>query len=352
MKFRIPINGQILNRVASIDHFRGVWADGTALGADRRDDLAAETVVASTVAACRLAAVAVTRERIRELLGGSEAPRNSEEREVAGYARALTAAVPAGDGLLGTVEIRVVHATLLGADGDPPQPSPWRDAPCQPEAFDADGKAMGRVFTTLPPHVVPTTMEDLTTWLEMELRSREHHPLLVIGTFTLGVLAANPFAAGNLRLALVLATRVLERHGYGFLRYSSVEAAVDARRERLYDAFDASQTHIWNGEADLEPWLDFFVERLETQASAVAQLLDAERRASAFSPLQRAIVETVRENGTAEAGLLIRALGTNRNTLKDNLRRLVDRGVLEKMGERRGTRYRIAAAQARTLPEI
>ncbi len=352
MRFRIPINGKILNRVASIDHLRGVWADGAALGTERRDEVEAATVVASTIAACRLAAVAVTADRIRELLAGTESPRNSEEREVVGYARALAAPDPGGDGLLGTVEIRRLHATLMGADGGLPEPSPWRDRPCLPEAFDADGTALGRVFTTLPPHVVPDTMEDLTTWLEMELRSREHHPLLVIGTFTLGVLAANPFDAGNLRLALVLATRILVRHGYGFLRFHSVEEAVDAARERLYDAFDASQTHIWNGEADLEPWLDFFVERLESQARAVAALLDAERRASAFSPLQRAIVDTVRENGTAEAGLLIRTLGTNRNTLKDNLRRLVDRGVLEKMGERRGTRYRIAAAQVGRLPEL
>ena len=167
MRFRIPINGQILNRVASVDHFRGVWADGAALGADRRDEVAAATLVASTIAACRLAAVAVSAERIRELLSGAAAPHNSEEREVVGYARALGAPESEGDGLLGTVEIRRLHATLLGADGEPPEPSPWRDQPCLPEAFDADGKALGRVFTTLPPHVVPDTMEDLTTWLEM-----------------------------------------------------------------------------------------------------------------------------------------------------------------------------------------
>lgn len=352
MKFRIPINGQILNRVASIDHFRGVWADGGALGADRRDEIAASTVVASTIAACRMAAVAVDADRIRTLLAGGDEARNAEEREVLGYARALRSEVPAADGLLGTREIRIIHATLVGADGRPPEPSPWRDEPCQPEAFDADGNALGRVFTTLPPHVVPTTMEDLTSWLEIELRSREHHPLLVIGTFMLAVLAANPFTSANLRTALVLTTRILDRQGYGFLRFGSVEAVVDDRRERLYDAFDASQTHIWNGEADLEPWLDFFVERLEAQAGKVARLLEAEHRANAFSPLQRAIVRTVRANGTAEAGLLIRELGTNRNTLKDNLRRLVDRGVLEKMGERRGTRYRIAAAEIHRLPDV
>ena len=68
-------------------------------------------------------------------------------------------------------------------------------------------------------------------------------------------------------------------------------------------------------------------------------------RALDFSPLQRKIVETVREHGTVGAGLLIEATGANRNTLKDNLRRMVDRGVLERFGERRGARYKLATGE-------
>ena len=50
----------------------------------------------------------------------------------------------------------------------------------------------------------------------------------------------------------------------------------------------------------------------------------------------------ISEHGVVDAGLLIQATGANRNTLKDNLRRLVERGLLEKSGQRRGTRYRLA----------
>ena len=51
----------------------------------------------------------------------------------------------------------------------------------------------------------------------------------------------------------------------------------------------------------------------------------------------------MREHGTVDAGLLLKATGANRNTLKDNVRRLVTQGVLEKTGERRTTRYRLAS---------
>jgi len=345
MRFRIPVNTQILNRVAEIDHFRGVWADGAALPPERRDEIAAETRILSTASACRLAGLRPTDDHVRALVAGSVEP-DTVGREILGYHRALGESHPVRQGLLDTDGLRKLHAVLLGSTEKDPAPTPWRDEPCEPEAFDADGRALGRVFMTLPPRMVPETMENLATWVELELRSREHHPLLVIGTFTLGVLAANPFLRGNLRLALVLTTQMLLRQGYTFLRHASIERSVEERREALYEAYDGSQTRLWSGEADLEPWLDFFMDRLQDQSSRVAAVVEEERRAGRFSPLQRAIVEAVREHGTAEAGLLIRELGTNRNTLKDNLRRLVDRGVLEKMGERRGTRYRIAPAQA------
>lgn len=352
MRFRIPVTGRIVQQVADVDHFRGLWGEGAALPPERREELLAASSIRSTAAACRLAGMRPTEDEVRAALAGDRDRAGAAYRDLVGYHRALSAPLPTADRLLDADAMRSLHATLLGAEGPDPEPTPWRRTQADPEAFDADGRALGRVFVTLPPRLVPETMQDLTTWLEFELRSREHHALLVIGTFCLGILAANPFDRGNLRLALVLATRILTNHGYGFIRCASIEELVEARREALYDAYDTSQTRLWTGESDLAPWLDFFMERLREQAEAVRRVLEAERHAETFSPLQRAIVETVREHGTAEAGLLIRELGANRNTLKDNLRRLVDRGVLEKMGERRGTRYRIAAPQATRMPGV
>ena len=51
----------------------------------------------------------------------------------------------------------------------------------------------------------------------------------------------------------------------------------------------------------------------------------------------------MREHGSVDAALLLKATGANRNTLKDNLRRMVQKGLLDKTGQRRGTRYQLAA---------
>jgi len=104
---------------------------------------------------------------------------------------------------------------------------------------------------------------------------------------------------------------------------------------------------VWSGEANLQPWLEFFLTVLERHRVRVETKLALERDALDFPPLQRQILETVREHGTVNASLLLRATGANRNTLKDNLRRMVDRGVLERTGQKRGTRYRLAVQGSR-----
>jgi Fic family protein len=125
-------------------------------------------------------------------------------------------------------------------------------------------------------------------------------------------------------------------------RYASVESQIEDLRETYNDTFGQAQTGFWMGEANLEPWLVFVLEVLERQRGRVEAKAELEREAVAYPPLQRAILETVYEHGDVDAGLLLKATGANRNTLKDNLRRLVERGVLEKTGQRRGTRYRLA----------
>jgi len=190
-------------------------------------------------------------------------------------------------------------------------------------------------------------MEDLVTWYEFELRSGERHPIPVIGAFVLGFLTASPFDTANGRIARALMPLLLQRAGYSYIPYASIEQQIEDRRENYYEGLSLSQSRFWSGEARIEPWLNFFLEVLSLHRQRVEAKTELERSATDLPALQKSILQAVREHGTVDAGLLIRATGANRNTLKDNLRRMVDRGLLEKSGERRTTRYRLAVEPAR-----
>ena len=229
MDFQIPVNQSILNLVAKVDRFSGSWDGGVAIPEERRRVLEEDASVRSTVAACRLAGIRVTREQVRDVLNGA-GDGVPGAAEIAGFSAALPRRFRGWERLLSTRELRVLHAMIVGRDGAPPPPSEWRDVAYEREVFDRDGRAVGLVMQTLPPRLLPETIENLVTWLELELRSRDHHPLLVIAVFDLAFLSASPFPKGNERLASVMIVHMLENAGYDFVRCTSLEEVFEERR--------------------------------------------------------------------------------------------------------------------------
>jgi len=348
MEFDLPLSQKILTSISRIDRFNERWAAGPGIAAARLSRMAEAARIQSVAASCRLSGIRVSDAEVAGLLRGESVPLR-DSADVLGYAAALDHEVPSAGKVLRSDDIRSLHATLVGAAGPPKPPTPWRDRPHQFEAFDAEGRSTGRVFSALPPRMIEDKVEDLLTWLELELRTAERHSILVIGTFILGFLAASPFEEMNARMARVLSYKLLIRSGYSYLPYASLERQMEELREPMQEAYGHSQTLFWMGQPDLEVWLESFLEMLLRHCERVESKTELERGRLTRTPLQQSILELVNEHGSVDAGLLLEATGANRNTLKDNLRRLVDRGTLERTGQRRGTRYRLAAAdRART----
>lgn len=344
MELNLPTSREILKLVAHIDRFRGAWGREAALPPDRLARLREAAKVHAVASSCRLIGVRISDTEAAALLRG-ETPVVREGAAVLGYANALDATFPRDGALVTPAEIARLNSIVEGASPEPGPASRWRHEPIHLEAFDAEGHALGRVFQTLPPRLIEDKLDEACTWLELELRSGEHHALLVISAFYLLFVNIAPFGGGNTRTARAITNHLLRRAGYSYVAYGSLERAMEESREAYYDGLDASSTRLWTGEADLEPWTRSFLEMLRVHADRIGAKLDLERRALDLPPLQRQILETVRDHGTARAGLLLASTGTNRNTLKDNLRRMVDRGLIERVGRSKGAFYRLATGE-------
>jgi Fic family protein len=338
---QIPVSQSTLTTVSKLDRLRGAWASGRGIPTDRLGRIAEAATVQSVGASCRLSGVRVSDADVAGLLRGEAVPLR-DARDVLAYATGMRASLPTADKLLTADDLKALHATLEVAPGEEQRSSTWRSAPLHREAFDAQGRATGRIYSTLPPWLIEQRVDDLLTWLEFELRIGERHPVLVIGTFVLGFLTTSPFENYNGRMSRLLISHLLRRAGYTYIPYASIESQIEGLRDQYQNSFATSQTRFWKGEAKLEPWIELFLEVLDRHRKRVEAKIELERAASTHTPLQQTILKTVQEHGVVDAGLLLKATGSNRNTLKDNLRRLVDRGVLEKSGQRRGTRYRLA----------
>jgi Fic family protein len=334
----VPVSPEILKAVSALDRFQGSWSASQVLPAERLARIGEAVRIQSIGASCRLSGIRLSDEEVAGLLA-AEGLVIQDSKAVRGYASALDYTLPDSRTLLEPQDLGKLQAVLMGNAGA--MSGAWRTQSYHREAFDNGGRATGLIFPTVPPRLIAARLEDLLTWLEYELRSGERHRILVIGTFALGLLAASPFERGNSRCVRVLISHLLRRAGYGYIPYASIEREMESMREDYYEAYSISQMRFWTGEANLKPWLDFFLTLLDRHRRRVEEKVGIESAVVKLAPLQKAIMEAVHEHGTVDAGLLLKATGANRNTLKDNLRRLVQSGNLIKIGERRGTRYEL-----------
>lgn len=337
----------MLAAIARIDTHRGEWALRSGVAADRLDRLAEVTTIQSVGASCRLSGIRISDREVAEILH-DESLVSPDRRTVTGYLAAID--LDLGDvSVPDAATLGRLNEVVLGCperpDSEPCRAGVWRKHPAHCEIFDSQGHATGRVISILPPRMVDEKLDELLSWFALEIHDNERHPLPVIATFVLGLMAISPFENGNGRTIRVLTRHLLRRAGYHGSRYSSFEARMEESREAYYDAFDHAQSGIWTGEVNFAPWLDYFLGILDRQRERLELKLALERGHADLTPLQRTILDAVREHGSVDAGLLLRATGANRNTLKDNVRRLVTRGVLEKLGDRRATRYRLASGE-------
>lgn len=348
MDSKFPLNPEILKALSKIDQFRSLWAGGTLVPPEQLAFMRSTSRIQSVAASCRIAGVRASDAEVTAVLNGSAAPAPINA-ELAGYAAAIDRSVPAAGPIVNFDELAALNAIVVGKAGNPPPPSAFRDTPLHLEVFDEEGRALGRVLQTLPPRLLPDKIEDLVSWLELELRGTERHPIVVAGTFFIYFTSISPFEKGNGRTARVILPHLLRRAGYGFVDYASLERIFDELRFAYYDAIDEAETKIWTEEADIAPWISFFVQSLQAVTMRLQTKLDLESQTRELPPLQRAILDTIRENGTGAASLLMATTGVNRNTLKDNLRRLVERGLLTRIGSKRGTIYRLSSDEP---PEV
>ena len=87
-------------------------------------------------------------------------------------------------------------------------------------------------------------------------------PILLIGAFVAGFLSIRPFAAGNLRLALLIAGWLLNRSGYSINRYVSLERVAEAKKDIVRPVLGHMMEKTDLAEDDLAKWWECWLELL------------------------------------------------------------------------------------------
>lgn len=186
---------------------------------------------------------------------------HDEEQEVYNLMKALEYLDEAEKRQLPVTEefIKKLHAIIRISHGRRPRISEYREMQNQVGSRNASG-------FYLPPEWkdVPSLMEDLVAWVN----SPETYAIPVpikAGIFMWQFLTIHPYMDGNGRTARMLATYLLRRGGFGLKGLFVLENFYDRNLAEYYRRLQLGLHHNYyfgRNEADLTPWLEFFIEGL------------------------------------------------------------------------------------------
>ncbi|MEI6381958.1 MAG: Fic family protein [Cyanobacteriota bacterium ELA615] len=340
----IKITQEVLALISELDEFKGTWKLLNTLAPERLAALRKIATIESIGSSTRIEGARLSDREVQSILSNLEqqAFASRDEQEVAGYAEVMEVIFSSWESIpLIENYIKQLHKMLLKYSAkDEWHRGEYKKFSNSVQAFDADCNSLGIVFETASPFDTPPRMAEIVSWTAQNLVSREIHPLLTIGVFTVTFLAIHPFQDGNGRLSRILTTLLLLKAGYTHVPYSSLESIIEESKEGYYLALRKTQATLNQNEPDLEPWLLFFLRALQRQKRRLQTKIENEKiMTSALPALSVRILELAKEQGRVTTQAIERITGESRSTIKARLKELTDERLLMRYGKGRSTWY-------------
>jgi Fic family protein len=270
---------------------------------------------------------------------------------VTGYRDAMTFVLQKVDDPYFTLSeevLKALHFMMLKYDLTK-NPGRWRSGPI----LVKDEKTGDQVYEGPPAESVPGLMSELIA--SINRASDASVPVIVQAAMAhLNLVMIHPFSDGNGRMGRCLQTLVLARSGVISPTFSSIEEYLGRNTQGYYDVLAEVGQGGWNPGRNAEPWIRFCL------TAHYRQVMTLLRRTREIQRIWDELETLVKRLGLPERALealtdAAMGLQVRNNTYRSvadismtlasrDLKVLVDVGLLEGHGEKRGRYYRGSAS--------
>jgi Fic family protein len=333
---------ELLRLLGEIDEFKGRWRKLGEIRAERLASLRQVATIESAGSSTRIEGAQLSDDEVARVLQGLRVDsfRERDEGEVRGSGELLQTIfdnyreIPLTENY-----VKHLHKILLGhVERDAWHRGEYKKHPNPVEARYPDGQ-VETIFQTASPFDTPRLMSELVAASNQALDGDAVHPLVVVAGFAIAFLAIHPFQDGNGRLSRALTALMMMRAGYEYIPYASVERIVEENKTGYYHALRVAQQAMQTDPADFGAWLLFFLRVLQSQKRVLAGKLEIERSVVRLKDVQVRVLEMVERRARATTREVADALSIDQRAARYHLALLVERGLLEAHGERRGRYY-------------
>lgn len=251
--------------------------------------LAAHARFESITASNAIEDVLVDDDRALQLIRAPEGTAYADrtEREFAGYRDASDYLMGKEPEALSVSLVLHIHRVLVRHADDPTA-----------GAFKTTDNIIGRRhgYGRVTKIFTPVAAGEPTGWHMTELVARYEAaiadgrtpPVALVALLVLDFLAIHPFQDGNGRIARLLTTGELLRHGYGVARYASLEQRIFDSKNSYYEALRASQRAWHTSEHDVWPWTLYLLRIIDDAYADFEARVVAARQLTGKTKLEQA----------------------------------------------------------------
>lgn len=338
---KFSITPKINKALVEIERVRG-FLDAIKLKEEWFADMQKEALILETHYSTHIEGTALSLEQAKNILEGKavKGVRPDDKKELLNYKKAmdfiskyLGKEDPITEGL-----IRELHKILVkGVRGGQADPGNYRKI----QNYVVNSRTKEIIYTPPPALEMPHLMKEFVEWLN---RQEDLSPILIAGIAQFQFVHIHPFLDGNGRTARLLSTLTLYKTGYDFKRLFTVSEYYDKDRPAYYKAIQS----VRQNNMDMTSWLEYFIEGLRSQMieiqekgkkiinaeSIVKQLKDHD-----LNTRQEKIIRYLVLNERIDNEQCQKLCNSIKRTATRDLTSLVEKGILDKKGEKKGTYY-------------
>ena len=193
---------------------------------------------------------------------------------------------------------------------------------------------------------VPALMDEVVDWLGQH--DTAAHVVVRAAMAHLHLVSVHPFGDGNGRISRIVQSLVLARDGLLAPELGSIEEYLDRNTGAYYATLQDVQGGSYRPERDASPWVEFCVRAHIDQATRrLAQIAEAGARWSRLEDLverhgwpDRLVIALEQSLfGSVDRASYAAEAGVSAPTASNDIRRLLDAGLVVRRGRGRTTRY-------------
>lgn len=256
--YRKLLTPEIVSYLAQIHEQKGQQNLFIEAHKDALTELLEIAKIQSTEASNRIEGIITTDDRLKKIVRNKTAPRNRNEREIAGYRDVLATIhenydfIPVRPNMILQLHRDLYKFNNPGFGGN------YKNSDNIIAEELPDGTKMVR-FQPVPAWETPEAIETLCNTFNDAINDPDMDPLLLMPIFILDFLCIHPFNDGNGRMSRLLTLLILYRSGYIVGKYVSLEKLIADNKESYYDALQDSDAGWHEEENDYLPFARYML---------------------------------------------------------------------------------------------